>query len=126
MQDEIKLFVKLQHYATVQEAITRAITEEKIKGSLGNNPRYSNLSNHHRRSYCQKCEKMGHSGQECRTRYADRHLLPKPSRQGNINTVAKYCNYCKKTGHIQMLDVKWTLRNGIRGVTEKSEGYSKK
>jgi len=36
------------------------------------------------------------------------------SQADNINTVAKYCNYCKKTGHIQMLDVKWTLRNGIR------------
>jgi len=56
---------------------------------------------------------MGHSDQECRTsRYADRHLLPKP-RQGNINIAAKYCNYCKKTGRIR--NKCWTL-NGCSGT----------
>ncbi|KAL6420782.1 hypothetical protein ACFW04_014022 [Cataglyphis niger] len=40
-------------------------------------------------------EKNGHYGRDCRSRYA----LPKSERSPRINTINKYCRYCKKSGH---------------------------
>jgi len=43
---------------------------------------------------------MWQDGRNCRTsRYANRFTLPKAEKPAGINTMEKYCTYCKKAGH---------------------------
>jgi len=83
----------------LQEVITRA--KEKSKGylvtTLDIQFKLVNSENHIVKNVG-KWDTMIKNAET--SRYADRHLLPKPNGQGNINTAAKYCNYCKKTGHL--------------------------
>ncbi|KAL6419610.1 hypothetical protein ACFW04_013698 [Cataglyphis niger] len=44
---------------------------------------------------CFKCGKNSYYGRDCRSR----HGLPKPKKSSRINTLNKYCKYCKKSGH---------------------------
>ncbi|XP_071576353.1 uncharacterized protein [Temnothorax nylanderi] len=109
LRDEIKLLVRAQHFATLQEAIAGASAKEKVNGPSGNPPRsknnyaYSPQPRDNRPIIqCQKCKKYGHHGRECRTsRYANRFSLPKPDRTLRVNAIKKFCKYCKKTGHIR-------------------------
>ncbi|XP_071627755.1 uncharacterized protein [Temnothorax longispinosus] len=109
LRDEIKLLVRAQHFATLQEAIAGASAEEKVNGPSGipprpkNNYAYSPQPRDNRSILqCQKCGKYGHLGRECRTnRYANRFSLPKPDRTPRVNAIDKVCNYCKKAGHMR-------------------------
>ncbi|XP_077257584.1 uncharacterized protein LOC143894822 [Temnothorax americanus] len=109
LRDEIKLLVRAQHFATLQEAIAGASAEEKVNGPSGipprpkNNYAYSPQPRDNRSIVqCQKCGKYGHLGRECRTnRYANRFSLPKPDRTPRVNAIDKVCNYCKKAGHMR-------------------------
>lgn len=93
-------------YMTLQEAISAASAEEKIKGLaiISTRPKSAATPTYYHDTrnviQCQKCGKIGHHGRECRTsRYATRFSLPKPERHSRVNTVDKCCNHCKKTGH---------------------------
>ncbi|XP_011254548.2 uncharacterized protein LOC105250252 [Camponotus floridanus] len=106
LNDDIKTVVRSRGYTTLQEAISAATTEEKIKEPtiVSTQSKSAATPTYYRDTrnviQCQKCRKIGHHGRECRTsRYATRFLLPKPERHSRVNTVNKYCNYCKKTGH---------------------------
>ncbi|KAM0728861.1 Retrovirus-related Pol polyprotein from transposon 412 [Formica fusca] len=106
LQDEIKTIVRSRGYATLQEAIAAASAEEKVKGPSATGTRSKiNFTPTYKQENqtnvkCQKCGKTGHYGRDCRTsRYANRFSLPKSDRQPRVNTVNKYCNYCKKSRH---------------------------
>jgi len=105
LRDDIQTIVRSRNYKTLTAAISGAIAEEKLKGS---SPRtnYKNKDQDQFRQgrntglQCQKCGKMGHHGRDCRTsRYANRFVLPKAEKPAGVNTVEKYCTYCKKAGH---------------------------
>ncbi|KYN27982.1 hypothetical protein ALC57_02606 [Trachymyrmex cornetzi] len=107
LNNEIKLLVRAQRHTSLQEAITGSSAEEKVKGPSAkqsynrnkfdnNNPRRSNQDVG---ITCLKCGKRGHLGCDCRTsRYANKFSLPR-AEGPPVNTVNKYCNYCKKAGH---------------------------
>jgi len=116
LHDDIKLIVRAQRYKTLQEAITGASAEEKVKepnmrkNAYHGQGKFDARTRHPQNLMCQKCGKMGHHGRDCRTsRYANRFSLPKPEGRPRVNTVDKYCNYCKKAGHVR--NDCWSLKN---------------
>ncbi|KYN04506.1 hypothetical protein ALC62_04625 [Cyphomyrmex costatus] len=111
LREEINTLVRSQHFRTLQEAIAGASSEEKIKG-LNDRHRayqrdkktdsnyYSSRNLRNPAPQCGKCGKTGHIGQNCRTsRYANKFSLPRAEKPAGINTVEKFCTYCKKAGH---------------------------
>ncbi|XP_071574634.1 uncharacterized protein [Temnothorax nylanderi] len=117
LRDDIQTIVRSRNYANLTAAILGATSEEKLKGppqrSTYNTDRNQNGQEQTRRTQsvgvkCNKCGKLGHSGQECRTsRYANRYSLPRAEKPHGINTVEKYCFHCKKEGHKR--EDCWTL-----------------
>jgi len=105
LRDDIQTIVRSRNYKTLTAAISGAIAEEKLKGStsrINYKPREQDQFRQNRNTgvQCQKCGKMGHQGKDCRTsRYANRFMLPKAEKPAGVNTVEKYCTYCKKAGH---------------------------
>ncbi|XP_077264813.1 uncharacterized protein LOC143898889 [Temnothorax americanus] len=113
LRDELKILVRSQRYATLQEAITGASAEEKLIGPTAtktgaslykNKPGYTRQPQN-QSVQCFKCGKTGHYGRECRSQG---NALPKPSKPAQVNALQKYCNYCKKSGHNR--DECWTLK----------------
>jgi len=109
LHDDIKLLVCLQRYRTLQEAIARASTEEKIRSSNQRSSQYFSRgktdaeraqATRYSTIQCHKRGKIGHYGRDCRTsRYANRVTLPRSEKNTRMNTVEKYCTHCKKAGH---------------------------
>jgi len=86
LHDDIKLLVRSQRYRTLQEAITGASAEEKIKGNRRSSQHLTKRKTDAGRAQttgystiqCHKCGKNGHYGRDCRTsRYANRFTLPR-------------------------------------------------
>ena len=105
LREEIQMLIRSRNYRTLQEAITAATAEEKVKGSTAS--RSSNFQNRNRydqpssrqtknTTQCYKCGKTGHYGRDCRS---SRYALPKPDKSSRVNTVEKFCKHCKKRGH---------------------------
>ncbi|XP_067216920.1 uncharacterized protein [Linepithema humile] len=99
LREDIRMVIRAQRYATLQEAIEGAKAEEKLKrprdSAYNANKSFNNL----KAIQCHKCGKQGHHGRDCRTsRYGNQFTLPKPS-GSRFNTLDKHCNYCKKSGH---------------------------
>ncbi|KYN01997.1 hypothetical protein ALC62_07214 [Cyphomyrmex costatus] len=111
LREDIKMIVRSQRYTNLQEAINAASAEERVKGPSSRTPfsdRNKDGSRQQEKIQCDKCGKLGHHGRECRSsRYATRFSLPQPEGRPRVNTVEKYCNYCKKAGHNR--DECWTL-----------------
>jgi len=108
-------YLRLQHYATLQETIAanycrRKKSRDHLVTILDIQTYQIIIADH----IVKNVRKWDTVVKNAETRYADRHLLPKPSRQGNINTVAKYCNYCKKT------HAKQDIRNECRTLNRRS------
>lgn len=105
MRDELKILVHSQRYNTLPVAINGASAEENlIRPSVTREHGFSNkneVDNKHTRSnrntitQCYKCGKTGHYGRDCR---GNKTILPK-SKKKRINTLTKFCKYCKKFGH---------------------------
>ncbi|KAL6265936.1 hypothetical protein P5V15_002783 [Pogonomyrmex californicus] len=104
LQDDIKLLVCAQHY-TLQDTIAGTSAEEKFKGLTGNfaHPKVNiqhPSARENRLPQCHKCGKTGHYGRDCRTnKYTSLFPLSQPDRHPCINTMSKYCMYCKKARH---------------------------
>ncbi|KAL6433632.1 hypothetical protein ACFW04_006615 [Cataglyphis niger] len=90
-RDELKV---LAMGACAEEKLLRPTKSNylynKNKFESSNSP-----SNRSSTPQCFKCGKNSHYGRDCRSRYA----LPKPEKFPRINTINKYCKYCKKSGH---------------------------
>ncbi|XP_024892140.1 uncharacterized protein LOC112467669 [Temnothorax curvispinosus] len=85
LRDELKILVRSQNNATLQEAITGASAEEKLIGPTTtktgaslykNKPGYTRQPQN-QSVQCFKCGKTGHYGRECRSQG---NALPKPSK----------------------------------------------
>jgi len=110
---DIQTIVRSRNYKTLTAAIAGATAEEKLKGSpsrINYKPKKQEQFRQNRNTgiQCQKCDKMGHHGRDCRTsRYANRFSFPKAEKPANVNNIEKYCTYCKRTGYKR--DECWSL-----------------
>ncbi|KAL6264307.1 hypothetical protein P5V15_004415 [Pogonomyrmex californicus] len=58
------------------------------------------LAHENKLPQCQRCEKIGHVKQDCRTsRYTNQFPLPRAEKPIGVNAMEKYYVNCKKTGH---------------------------
>ncbi|XP_036141761.1 uncharacterized protein LOC118645219 [Monomorium pharaonis] len=102
LHEDIKLLVRAQRYRTLQDAISGASAEEKVREPNRNRKEDPRTVPKYARNIlrCGKCGKNGHDGRECRSsRYANRFELPRPEGRPRVNTVELYCDHCKRAGH---------------------------
>jgi len=80
LHEDIKLLVRAQRYKTLQEAITGASAEKKVKGPNMRKNAYqgqgkfdepANIDRYPQNLICQKCGKIGYHGRDCRTSRTD-------------------------------------------------------
>lgn len=125
LNKRLQTIVHLRAPATLADAITAAMKEEKVRATT-NSPRresetYKNpLSTMNsyprdsdRRPIYQKCGKEEHHSRECQnSRYANRFSLSKPDGLPRVNATKKVCSYCRKPGHTVKKNVENYTENG--------------
>ncbi|XP_070159225.1 uncharacterized protein [Polyergus mexicanus] len=123
LHDELQVLVRAQRYTTLQEAITGASAEEKLRPGTARTSGFANKNktefsysrnSRSSNSQCFKCGKNGHFGRDCRS---SRYALPKPEKPSRINAINKYCSHCKRTGHSR--DECWSLKGKPKNNTNK-------